>query len=92
MEFEWDPAKAAVNLRKHRVSFDEAATLFGDFPGATAPDPDHSASEHRFITVGKSERGRLPVVAHTGRRDRVRMISARKLLARERKAYEDARE
>jgi len=50
MEFEWDPSKAAANLRKHAVSFNEAATVFGDFLGATAVDPDHSADENRYIT------------------------------------------
>jgi hypothetical protein len=52
VEFEWDARKAAENLRKHDVSFDEAATVFGDFFGATASDPDHSAGENRYITVG----------------------------------------
>ena len=57
MEFEWDPVKAAENLRKHKVSFAEAATVFGDFLGMTAPDPDHSGDERRSITVGFSNRG-----------------------------------
>ena len=52
MEFEWDPSKAAENLHQHEVSFNEAATVFGDFLGATASDPDHSADEQRYITVG----------------------------------------
>jgi len=52
MEFEWDPGKAAKNLRKHKVSFSEAATVLGDFLGTTAPDPDHSGEERRYITVG----------------------------------------
>jgi uncharacterized DUF497 family protein len=52
MEFEWDPIKAARNLRKHKVSFDEAVTVFGDFLSTTAPDPDHSADEKRYITIG----------------------------------------
>jgi uncharacterized DUF497 family protein len=56
VEFEWDPAKAAENLRKHKVSFKEAATVFGDFLGDTASDPDHSADEHRYITVASSNR------------------------------------
>lgn len=70
MEFEWDPDKATGNLRKHRVSFYEAATVFGDFFGATAVDPGHSVDEHRYITVGLSNRGRLLIVAHTERRGR----------------------
>jgi uncharacterized DUF497 family protein len=58
MEFEWDPKKAAHNLRKHKVSFSEAATVFGDFAGVTATDPDHSIDENRSITVGLSNRQR----------------------------------
>lgn len=54
MEFEWAPTKAAANLRKHKVSFDEAVTVFADFFSVTAPDPDHSSEELRYITVGRS--------------------------------------
>ena len=85
MEFEWDPSKAARNLRKHQVSFTEAATVLGDFLGATVPDPDHSGDEHRYITVGLSNRGRLLMVAHAERHQRVRIVSARN----ERQAYEE---
>lgn len=53
--------------------------MFGDFLGATAADPDHSTEEHRYITVGRSSRGRLLIVAHAERRERIRIISARKL-------------
>jgi uncharacterized DUF497 family protein len=91
MEFEWDPDKATANLRKHKVSFSEASTVFGDFLGVTAADPDHSADEHRFITVGLSSSRRLLMVAHADRSGRVRIISARKLNQKERKAYEEAR-
>jgi uncharacterized DUF497 family protein len=91
MEFEWDPEKAAANLRKHKVSFNEAATVFGDSLGTTAVDPDHSADEHRFITVGLSSSRRLLMVSHADRNGRVRIISARKLNQRERKAYEETR-
>ena len=76
MEFEWDGNKAAENLRKHKVSFLEAATVFGDFLGATAADPAHSAGEQRYITVGLSSWGRLLMVAHAERGDRIRIISA----------------
>ncbi len=89
MEFEWHPSKAAENLRKHRVSFHEAATVFGDFLGTTAADPDHSVDEHRYITVGLSNRGRLLMVAHAERGDRIRIISARTLTQSERSAYEE---
>jgi hypothetical protein len=64
VEFEWDGNKAAENLRKHKVSSLEAATVFGDFLGATAVDPAHSAGEQRYITVGLSSWGRLLMVAH----------------------------
>ena len=89
MEFEWDPDKAIGNLRKHKVSFTEAATVFGDFLGATAADPDHSVDEHRYVTVGLSNCGRQLMVAHVERRGRIRIVSARKLTKSERKAYEE---
>ena len=89
MEFEWDPKKAAKNLRKHEVSFDEAATVFGDPLGTTVPDPDHSLAENRYITVGMSRRRRLVIVAHTERGERIRIISARALTRAEREAYEE---
>lgn len=60
MRFEWDPTKAAINLAKHGVSFDEAATVFRDPLSATGADPDHSLDDERFITFGVSTRGRLP--------------------------------
>ena len=89
MEFEWAPAKAAANLRKHKVSFGEAVTVFGDFFGITAPDPDHSIDEMRYITVGRSNRERLIMVAHAERRGKIRIISARRLTRSERRAYEE---
>lgn len=89
MEFEWDPKKASQNLRKHNVSFHEAAAVFGDFLSATVSDPDGSAEEYRYITVGLSNRGRLLMVAHAERRGRIRIISARRLTRSERRAYEE---
>lgn len=89
MEFEWDPAKATKNLRKHGVSFAEAATVFGETSSVTAPDPDHSFGEDRYITIGRSDRDRLLLVAHTERGDRIRIISARELTRSEREAYEE---
>ena len=91
MEFEWDTAKAASNLRKHGVSFREAATVFGDYFAMTVSDPDHSLEERRFITVGHSTNGRALLVAHTDRGHRVRIISARGLTLRERIEYENTR-
>ncbi len=89
LEFEWDPEKAKVNLRKHTVDFPEAATVFQDFLGITVFDPDHSKDEDRYLTFGTSERGRLLVVAHTDRGDKIRIISARELTRAEREQYEE---
>ena len=77
MRFEWDPKKAATNLRKHGVSFQEAATVFGDLLAITFQDPDHSENEERQMTFGLSLQKRLIVVSHTERKDRTRIISAR---------------
>lgn len=89
--FEWDPNKAAANLSKHRVSFNEAATAFGDPLSITVLDPDNSASESRFIIVGRTHAGQTVVVVHTERRNRIRIISARFATRSERKAYEDGK-
>lgn len=89
MEFEWDEKKAKGNLRKHRVSFEEASTVFRDPLSATGRDPDHSIGEDRFVTFGLSSRGRLLVVSHTERGDKVRIISARPAKKGEREIYEE---
>jgi uncharacterized DUF497 family protein len=88
MRFEWDRGKAEANLRKHRVSFDEAASVFFDTLSVTIPDPDHSIAERRFVTMGVSTMGRLVVVAHTERGNTLRIITARLAGAAERKRYE----
>ncbi len=88
MEFEWDPEKAAANIRRRRVSFNEAATVLEDPLSTTFPDEAHSEDEMRFVTVGVSQRGRLLVVAHTERNDTIRIISARRATRRERAFYE----
>ena len=88
MKFEWDKIKAAENLRKHGVSFDEATTVFGDPLAITFLHPAHSFEENRFLTFGSSSQGRLIVVSHTDRSDRIRPISAREMTRRERKDYE----
>jgi hypothetical protein len=87
--FEWNARKAAGNLRKHGVSFDEAASVFFDPLSATGDDPDHSIEERRFVTFGKSSSGRLLVVAHVDREDKVRVITAREATRAERKLYEE---
>lgn len=89
MNFEWDPKKAETNFRKHKVSFAEAATVFSDALSITIPDPDHSETEERFITIGWSYQHRLLMVSHTDRNQRIRIISARELTKAERKAYEE---
>jgi len=89
LQFEWDPAKAAENLAKHGVSFEEAATVFRDTLSATGTDPDHSVGEERFIIFGLSTSGRLLVVAHTEHGDIIRIISARLATSGERKIYEE---
>ena len=88
-EFERDEEKARSNLIKHGVSFEEAQTVFADPLSLTGHDPDHSLNEDRFITMGTSLGGRLLVIAHTDRNDRLRMISAREATRPERKDYED---
>ena len=89
MRFEWDPRKAAQNLAKHGVSFEEAATVFRDALSATGSDPDHSVEDERFITFGMSTGSRLLAVAHTDRNDTIRIISARPVTSDERKIYEE---
>ncbi len=88
VRFEWNRDKASSNLHKHRVSFEEAVTVFYDPLAATFEDPDHSQDEHRSITVGYSARNRLLVVCHADRRGAVRVISARLATRHERNRHE----
>lgn len=91
MIFEWDPTKARSNRRKHRVSFDEASTVFRDPFALTFDDPDHSIDERRFITIGASAKRRILFVSHVDRRiDRVRLISARRATPTEAYAYQES--
>ena len=89
MEFEWDPKKAAANIRKHDVTFQEAATVFGDPLAVTFDDPDHSVSEKRQITFGLSLQKRFLIVSHTEREGHTRIINARLMDRNERKIYEE---
>lgn len=89
MQFEWDSGKARTNLRKHDVSFDEAATVFLDDLSLTGHDPDHSVDEDRFVTFGVSTSGRVLAVMHTERGERIRIISARVATRMERMLYEE---
>jgi uncharacterized DUF497 family protein len=89
MMFEWDPVKAQLNLRKHRVSFAEAATALLDPLSKTAVDPYHSVAERRFLTFGLSWRARLLAVSHTERGPNIRIISGRVATRHEREIYEE---
>lgn len=89
MKFTWDSRKARANLRKHKVSFDEGSTVFGDSLAGTIPDPEHSIAESRFVTVGVSSLGRLLVVCYVEEEPgEVHIISTREATAHERKQYE----
>ena len=88
-EFEWDPAKAASNLQKRGVSFEEAATVFRDPLSSTVTGPNHSLGEERLVIFGTSDRGRVLAVMHAERAARIRIISAREATRRERGAYEE---
>lgn len=85
----WSEKKNRQNIRKHKVDFAEAGTIFDDPLQISVSDPDHSFDESRFITVGISERNRLLIVAHTFRDDKIRIITVRKPNRRERKNYEE---
>ena len=89
MLFEWDPAKAAANITKHQVSFDEARTVFYDDFAVQYFDDEHSASEERFIMLGMSSSARLLVVCHCERAggEVIRLISARKATRNEARFY-----
>lgn len=91
LRFAWDQRKAAANLRKHGVSFTEAQAVFADEHAVLIDDPDHSATEQRFILLGTGLSGRLLVVSHGYRADDelIRVISARKADHRERQAYQE---
>jgi len=88
VKFVWDAAKARANRRKHEVSFEEASTVFGDTLSLTIDDPLHPVTEQRFITIGHSAKQRLLVVVHTDRGLAIRLISARRATAHERKRFE----
>ena len=79
MDYEWDAEKAARNLQKHGVSFDEAGSVFGDPLYIDFYDPDHSDEEQRYIVIGLSNAGRLLLVSYTERETVIRLISAREV-------------
>ena len=86
--FEWDPEKAQENEQKHNVGFPEASEVFDDDHSSSVRDPDHSADENRYLIFGISKQGRHLVVSYTERGERIRLISARQMTSRERRAYE----
>lgn len=88
MQFEWDEEKAARNLKKHGVGFEEASTVWQDFFYIDLYDDEHSETENRFLIVGESKENRLLIVSYTERENKTRIISARELTAKERKDYE----
>lgn len=88
MNFVWDSRKAAANLKKHKVSFEEGSTAFLDPLSITGADPDHSAGEHRWITFGISSSHRFLVISHTDEGETIRLISVREGTKREREFYE----
>ena len=91
MQFDWDPLKAATNVKRRRINFNEAAGVLEDPLSTTYPDEAHSEEEARFLTIGASHRGRVLVVAHTERNDTIRIISARRATRREREFYEQGK-
>ncbi|MEH1872374.1 BrnT family toxin [Nostoc sp.] len=89
MKFEWDENKAARNLLKHQVSFEEAKTVFDDPLYVEFYDPDHSDDEERYLIIGESSQGRLLIMSYTERVNSTRLISAREVTRSERKIYEE---
>jgi hypothetical protein len=92
LEFEWDPLKAAANLKKHKVTFDDAKTIFGDKKHLEVPDREHSGDEVRYLAIGLAENGRVLTLVFTERGTKLRLISARVAEPWERREYENANE
>ncbi len=88
MDFEWDPAKARLNEQKHGVTFFQVCEVFDDDHSSAVGDPDHSDDEERQLIFGMSKDGKYLLVSYTERGDRIRLISARPMTAKERAAYE----
>jgi len=89
MIYDWNPNKAASNVKKHGVTFEEAASTFGDPLAYTFPDPDHSQGEERWLTFGMSAQQRILVVSHIEHDSGIRIISAREATSHERKTYQE---
>lgn len=89
LEFEWNAVKAVENLKNHKIGFEEAKTIFNDPLLLTFPDSEHSDYEHRSISIGVSSHSRIVLVVHSDRDGKIRIISSRKVTAKERKVYEN---
>lgn len=89
LDFEWDEDKAAANFKKHKVSFEEAKTVFADPFAISIGDPKHSVDERRFVDTGRSADGKILVFSYTERKQKIRLISCRKATKTERKIYEE---
>jgi uncharacterized DUF497 family protein len=90
--YQWDPRKAQENLKRHKVSFDEATSVFADPFALTFDDPEHSLDEQRYITIGTSSKQRIVFLSHADRdEDHVRIISARPATTTEAHAYQESR-
>lgn len=89
LTFEWDEAKAKLNVSKHNIGFEEGRTIFNDPMLLTYADTEHNEHEKRFINIGLSITGRVLVLIHTERYGRIRIISCRKATGSERKRYEE---
>jgi uncharacterized DUF497 family protein len=89
LNFDWDEDKAAANFKKHKVSFEDAKTVFGDSFAVTINDPLHSVGERRFIDIGRSLDGKILVVSYTWRGQKIRLINCRRATKAERKIYEE---
>ncbi len=92
LDFEWDEDKAVANLKKHKIGFEEAKTVFADPFAITIDDPKHSVDEHRFVDTGISANGKFLVVSYTERDQKIRLISCRKATRTERKIYEEEKD
>lgn len=88
--FEWDRNKAAINIKRHKITFEEASTVFLDNLAVIFDDKDHSEQELRELIIGHSDRNRILVVAFTERGEAIRLISARRANSKEQTAYEQA--
>jgi len=91
MQFEWDKEKAALNLKKHGVDFEEVATVWDDYFVVDLYDEDHSIEENRFLIIGESVQNRLLIVSYAEKSGKIRIISARELTPKEKREYEHGR-